>query len=163
MLHHAEFLEAAGTDSRREVAEKLCADIPKDARVLAWNTGFEENCIRSMAEQFPDCSDSLMLIHGNIRDLVTPFKNGAYYLKEMKGSCSIKEVLPALFPHDPELDYHMLEGIHNGGEASNAFAHLAELPASEQIDVREQLLRYCELDTLAMVRIWERLKMIIET
>lgn len=56
----------------------------------------------------------------------------------------------------------MPEGIHNGGEASNAFEHLAELPASEQMVVREQLLRYCELDTLAMVRIWERLKKIIK-
>lgn len=163
VLQHTEFLGAAGTDPRREVAEKLCADIPKDACVLAWNMGFEKNCIRSMAELFPDLSDNLMLIHDNIRDLMDPFKNGAYYLKEMKGSSSIKKVLPALFPQDPELDYCMLEGIHDGGEASNAFEHLAELPASEQMVVREQLLRYCELDTLAMVRIWERLKKTIET
>lgn len=75
----------------------------------------------------------------------------------MKGSSSIKKVLPSLFPDDPELDYGTLEGIHNGGEAASAFQHLAELPLSEQEVVREQLLRYCELDTLAMVKIWEKL------
>lgn len=163
VLHHTEYLGAAGTDPRRKVAERLCADIPKDACVLAWNMGFEKSCIRSMANRFPDLSDDLMLIHDNIHDLMDPFNNGDYYQKEMKGSSSIKKVLPALFPDDPELDYHALEGIHNGGEASCAFEHLGELPPSEQEIVREQLLRYCELDTLAMVRIWERLNMLIET
>ncbi|MEC4175635.1 hypothetical protein VIN30_04165 [Adlercreutzia sp. R7] len=64
--------------------------------------------------------------------------------------------------HMPELDYHRLEGIHNGGEASNAFQYLAEHTPTEQTLIREQLLRYCELDTLAMVRIWEKLREVAE-
>ncbi|MEC4273233.1 hypothetical protein VJ923_08700 [Adlercreutzia sp. R25] len=60
--------------------------------------------------------------------------------------------------HIPEQFNHRLEGIHNGGEASNAFQHMAEYAPTEQALIREQLLRYCELDTLAMVRIWEKLR-----
>ena len=75
----------------------------------------------------------------------------------MGGSNSIKAVLPALFPNDPELDYHALEGVHNGGEAMSAFAALADMDAEERAVTREQLLRYCELDTYAMVKIWQKL------
>ena len=156
-LQHTEFLGATGTDPRRQVAENLCRDIPASACVLAWNMGFEKGRIRAMAEMFPDLAPHLMAIHGNIRDLMTPFQKQHYYTRDMKGSSSIKKVLPSLFPDDPELDYGALEGIHNGSEAASAFQYLAELPPAEQEAVREQLLRYCELDTLAMVKIWERL------
>jgi hypothetical protein len=76
----------------------------------------------------------------------------------MQKSCSIKVVLPALFPDDPALNYHNLEGVQNGGEASNAFARMAEMPPKELEVSRKQLLEYCKLDTWAMVKIWEKLK-----
>ena len=63
-----------------------------------------------------------------------------------------------MFPNDPELDYHALEGIHNGSEAMCAFAALADMNAEERAVTRERLLRYCELDTFAMVKIWQKLR-----
>lgn len=157
-LHHAEFLGETGADPRRAVAEHLCEDIPADACVLAWNMSFEKGRIKDMAELFPDLAERLLAIRGNIRDLIVPFQRGHYYLRQMQGSSSIKKVLPALFPDDPELDYHALDGVHNGAEAASAFQHLAQLQPDEQAAVREQLLRYCELDTLAMVKIWQKLR-----
>lgn len=157
-LEHTEFLGATGEDPRRQLAERLCKDIPADACVIAWNMGFEKGRIRSLASLFPDLAPHLLAIHDNVRDLMIPFKRGHYYMREMRGSSSIKKVLPALFPNDPELDYESLEGVHQGGEAAYAFQHLSELSVEDQVITREQLLRYCELDTLAMVRIWERLK-----
>jgi hypothetical protein len=76
----------------------------------------------------------------------------------MQGSYSIKYVLPALFPGDPELDYHNLEGVHNGGEASSAFVKMKGMPGEEAEAIRAQLLKYCGLDTLAMVRVWGKLR-----
>lgn len=154
-LQHAEFLGETGADPRRAVAEALCRDIPRGACTLAWNQGFEKGRIRRMAELFPDLADHLMDIHNHIRDLMTPFQQGHIYLREMHGSCSIKAVLPALFPDDPQLNYHALEGVHNGGEAASAFRDLPKHAPEQQAVIREQLLRYCELDTLAMVRIWQ--------
>ena len=69
-----------------------------------------------------------------------------------------KYVLPALFPDDPALDYHNLEGIHNGGEASDAFAKMEAMTEDEIEITREHLLKYCGLDTFAMVKVWEKLK-----
>lgn len=117
-LKHKEFLAYPGEDPRRKLAEQLCSDIPLNVCTTAYNMGFEKGRIRGLAEIFPDLSEHLMNIHDNIVDLMIPFQKKWYYCKAMQGSYSIKYVLPALFPNDPTLDYHNLEGVHNGGEAS---------------------------------------------
>lgn len=99
-----------------------------------------------------------MNIHDNIVDLMIPFQKKWYYCKAMQDSYSIKYVLPALFPNDPTLDYHNLESVHNGGEASDAFAKMADMTDEEIETTREHLLKYCGLDTFAMVKVWEKLK-----
>jgi hypothetical protein len=62
-----------------------------------------------------------------------------------------------MFPNDPELDYHNLEGVHNGGEAMTLFPKIKDLPLDEQTKARHNLLKYCELDTYAMVKIFLKL------
>ena len=157
-LKHKEFLGISGEAPRRALAEQLVADIPTDACVLAYNRGFEKGRIKELAELFPDLADSLMKIRDNIQDLIDPFHHGHYYTKAIGGSFSIKSVLPAMFPGDPELDYHNLEGVHNGGEAMTLFPLIKDLPPAEQEIARKNLLKYCELDTYAMVKIWQKLK-----
>ena len=157
-LYHKEFLAYPGEDPRRAVAEHLCEDIPMDVCVLAYNMGFEKGRIATLAKLYPDLEEHLMNIHGNIKDLMIPFRNKDYYNKAMQGSYSIKYVLPALFPDDPSLDYHNLEGVHNGAEASAAFAAMADMEPHQLEEYREHLLRYCELDTYAMVKVWEKLR-----
>lgn len=159
-LKHTEFLAEPGSDPRRKVAEQLCKDIPKDVCVIAYNATFEKSRIARLAELYPDLKEHLMAIHSNFKDLMLPFRNKHYYCRAMQGSYSIKQVLPALFPADPELDYHNLKGVHNGGEASVAFENMATLSATEQEKVRKQLLEYCKLDTLAMVKILQKLSSI---
>ncbi len=156
-LKHKEFLAEAGKDPRRSLAESLVEDIPKDVCTLAYNMSFEKNVIRSLANQFPDLRDQLINIHDHIKDLMVPFYNRNYYTKSMQGSYSIKYVLPSLFPEDPSLDYHNLEEVHNGSEAMNAFATMASLTPEEQETLRKNLLKYCGLDTYAMVKIYEKL------
>lgn len=89
-----------------------------------------------------------------------PFQSHDYYCREFYGSYSIKYVLPALYPNDPELDYHSLEEIQNGSDAMNAFPNLANKPPEEIEKIRKALLSYCRLDTLAMVKICEFLQKI---
>ena len=157
-VKHKEFLAEAGTDPRRKLAERLVHDIPKDVCTLAYNKSFEQTRIRRLAEIYPDLHDHLMNIHNNIKDLEDPFSKKYYYTKAMGSSSSIKYVLPALFPDDPELDYHNLELIHNGGEAMNSFRAMENMTKEELTYTRERLLKYCELDTYAMVKILSKLK-----
>ncbi|MCL2142183.1 MAG: DUF2779 domain-containing protein, partial [Methanimicrococcus sp.] len=154
---HKEFLAKEGIDPRRPLADHLCADIPKNACVIAYNMAFEKGRIKELAALFPDLSDHLMSIHDNMIDLIIPFQSGAYYCKEMGGSYSIKSVLPALCPNDPKLDYNALNLIHNGSDAMNAYAALVNKSPEEIAKIRAALLAYCRLDTLAMVKILEKL------
>ncbi len=157
-VKHKEFLAEAGTDPRRKLAERLVSDIPEDVCTLAYNKSFEQTRIRRLAEIYPDLRDHLMNIHDNIKDLEDPFSKRYYYTKAMGSSSSIKYVLPALFPDDPELDYHNLELIHNGGEAMNSFRAMENMTKEELTYTRERLLKYCCLDTYAMVKILSKLK-----
>ena len=91
-----------------------------------------------------------------------PFQQQHYYSKDMQGSYSIKYVLPALCPGDPELDYHALEGVHNGSEASDTFADMPNHTQEEIAEMRKNLLAYCRLDTLAMVKVLEKLKEVVK-
>lgn len=157
-LMHKEFLAYPGEDPRRAVAEHLCEDIPMDACVLAYNMGFEKGRIGALSMLYPDLEEHLLNILDHIQDLMIPFQRKYYYNRAMQGSYSIKYVLPALFPDDPELDYHNLEGVHNGAEASATFAAMADMEPEELEENRKHLIKYCELDTYAMVKVWEKLK-----
>ena len=156
-LYHKEYLAEAGIDPRRELAERLVRDIPKGVCTLAYNMSFEKTVIKNLANTYPDLASHLMNIHDNIKDLMIPFKNRYYYNRDMDGSYSIKYVLPALFPDDESLNYHNLELIHNGSEAMSSYADLIKKSKEEQRYIRERLLRYCELDTFAMVKIYQLL------
>ena len=156
-LKHKEFLGVSGEDPRRAVAENLCRDIPMNVCVTAYNRGFEYGRIKELACAFPDLAEHLLNIRSNIQDLLTPFQSGYYYNRDMGGSFSIKSVLPALYPDDPELDYHNLEGVHNGSEAMTIFPLIKDMPPEEQAIARKNLLAYCKLDTLAMVKVWLKL------
>ena len=157
-IRHREFLGISGKDPRRALAEQLVTDIPTQGTVLAWNQTFEKSRTKELAQLFPDLADDLMRIHDTIQDLIIPFRKGYYYTKAIGGSFSIKSVLPAMFPDDPELDYHNLEGVHNGGEAMSLFPLIKDMPPAEQEIARKNLLKYCELDTYATVKIWQKLK-----
>ncbi len=157
-VEHKEFLAEADIDPRRSLAEKLVEDIPLNVTTLAYNMSFEKTVIKNLANLYPDLKEHLMNIHDNIKDLMIPFKERYYYTKDMHGSFSIKYVLPALFPNEESLNYQNLELIHKGGEAMSAYANLGKLRKEEQKKVREALLKYCELDTYAMVKIYQKLK-----
>ena len=161
-LKHREFLAEPGTDPRRPIAERLCADIPSDVCVTAYYKSFECSRLQELVDTFPDLAAHLRSISDHVVDLLVPFQSGWYYNRAMGGSFSIKSVLPALFPDDPSLDYHNLEQIHNGSEAMNAFPAMEQMSPEEQEQTRRNLLKYCELDTYAMVKIWLRLNEVVQ-
>lgn len=156
-VEHREFLAESGANPLRDIAEALVRDIPTGACSLAYFKAFEQTRLTELAEMFPDLSDHLLSIRDGMKDLAVPFRQKDYYTKAMQGSFSIKYVLPALFPHDPELDYHSLEDVHNGGEAMSIFPKIQYMSAEEQERARRNLLQYCCLDTYAMVKVLGKL------
>jgi hypothetical protein len=126
---------------------------------MAYNDPFEKGRIKEMAEAYPDLAAHLTNIREHIIDLLVPFREGHCYTPAMGGSFSIKSVLPALFPDDEELNYHNLNPlVQNGGHAMIIFPQIKDMKPQKAAEAREALLAYCHLDTLAMVRVWEKLK-----
>ena len=160
-LEHFEFLVEVGADPRYELALNLIKFIPQDACVLAYNMSFEKRVIRRLAEIYPQISNELMAIHSNIKDLMAPFVSKSYYHPKMRGSYSIKYVLPSLVP-EFESAYNDLNLIHHGGEAMQAYEAMAYMPAKERDAYKKALLAYCKLDTLAMVKVLEKLREVIK-
>ena len=160
---HKEFLAPSdGSDPRHALAEQLCHDIPMDVCILAYNKQFECGRIKDLADSFPNLAYHLMNIRDNMKDLLDPFQKGYYYVPAMGGSFSIKSVLPALFPNDPELDYHKLDQqVQNGNDAMFIFPKIKDMNPQDAQAAREALLRYCELDTWAMVKVLEKLKKVV--
>lgn len=83
-------------DCRREFIESLLGNIGEDGTVLVYNIGFEKSILNSMALLFPEHDAAIRLVISRLIDLMEPFRAGHYYKPQMKGSYSIKDVLPAL-------------------------------------------------------------------
>ncbi|WP_139452074.1 DUF2779 domain-containing protein [Campylobacter armoricus] len=160
-LEHKEFLSECGIDPRYEFAKNLINDIPKDVCVLSYNASFEKGVIRNLALAFPEFSEHLLNIEKNIKDLMIPFQNKDFYHYKMQGSYSIKKVLPALIP-DMEQAYKNLNLIHNGSEAMKSFETMQNMDENKRKALRQALLEYCKLDTLAMVKILKHLEELVK-
>jgi hypothetical protein len=153
-LGHSEFLSPPKTDPRLPLVEKLVGDIPDKACVLAYNASFEKTILSQLADWFPEHCQALEGIIDNLRDLAAPFRSRDIYRWEMKGSYSQKMVLPALVPG---MTYQGME-ICDGGMAMEGYFRLCQGGDPAEIKkVRQALLEYCRMDTLGMVRLYEKL------
>ena len=153
-LRHHEFLGEPDRDPRQDFLENLLADAQSCRTILVYNQSFEIARLQEMARDLPEFSEGIEAIIVRIVDLMEPFRNKDYYAKAMCGSYSIKYVLPALVP---DLGYDNL-AIADGEMAMLAYARLAKLQDVEEKEkIKKGLLDYCRMDTLGMVKIWEKL------
>lgn len=153
-LKHAEYLAPAGPDPRPGFAGQLIRDLGKAGDIIVYNQAFEKQILKGISRDFPEYAAPLQKIISRIKDLMVPFRSKDIYLPEMKGSYSIKYILPALVPG---YGYQGLE-IADGSAASMAYQRMMnENDPLRRAEIRRQLLNYCEMDTLAMVRILEQL------
>lgn len=149
-LEHVEYLGDSGQDPRRAFAERLIATLGKHGPVFVYNQGFEGGCLRQMAEAFPDLATPLLAIRERLVDLL-PLARNHYYHPDMQGSWSIKAVLPTVAP---DLAYEAL-AVQHGGMAQQTYLQLIEpgITPERRNELRQGLLAYCGLDTLALVRL----------
>ncbi len=155
-LKHCEFLAMPRTDPRKVLIEKLLKEIPDNACVVVYHQGFEIVILQELALSFPEHAEKIEKIIQNIRDLIVPFRRYDIYHWEQCGSYSLKAVLPAMVP---ELTYEHLD-VSDGGMAMDAYAAMNQSDDPDEIaKIRQSLLDYCKLDTLAMVKILERLQL----
>jgi hypothetical protein len=153
-LLHKYYLAEGPQTHHLEFAESLLDSMEKKGTVLVYNKSFENTILKQLANDFNHLSGKIEKIQNRMVDLMAPFRKN-YRLPSMNGSYSIKSVLPSLVP---ELSYEFLV-IGNGGDASAAFYNLKNVDDEKEREItRNALLEYCGLDTLAMVKILEKMK-----
>lgn len=149
-LRQEAYLATGEEDPRREFAESLIRTVRTRGPILVYNAAFEVSRLRELAAHFPDLEDALLRIIERVVDLL-PLARDHYYHPAMRGSWSIKAVLPTIAP---ELSYDSLD-VADGGDAQQAFLEILHPDTSDtrREECRVNLLAYCERDTLAMVRL----------
>jgi hypothetical protein len=152
-LSHRSFLDLSGQDPSRAFAEALVSECDETSPIFVYNAAFEKTRIAELGCRFPDLSAALLAINARVVDL-HPITHARYYHPSQEGSWSIKNVTPAIAP---DLAYHALDGVQDGGMAMEAFqeAIAPSTSAERRAEIERQLLAYCALDTLAMVRLWQ--------
>lgn len=151
-LEHSSFLDVSGGDPSLGFAKALLATCGDKGPIFSYNASFEISRIQDLARRFPRLASALKAISDRVIDLL-PVAREHYYHPDQEGSWSIKAVLPSLCP---DLDYAQLEGVQNGGMAMEAYAEaIAAITTPERkVEIERQLIAYCSLDTLALVRLW---------
>jgi hypothetical protein len=155
-LEHHAWLAEGPYDPRVEFADAVISACAEARTVLVYHAPFEQGCLDALADSLPHLRADLAALSGRMRDLLPIVRDHVYH-PDFGGSFSLKHVLPALVPG---LGYDDLE-IQDGNSASTALEALLldadAFSSAERLALRRDLLCYCGRDTLAMVRIHERL------
>lgn len=152
-LRQVEYLHRDNSDPSLPLTEHLLKDIGLKGSIITWNASFEKSCNTTLGNLNPEFADALQAVNDRVIDLMIPFKpsNGWYSDPRFEGSASIKKVLPVVVP---SLSYKDL-GIQNGGNAQALWMQaVLDEDRDDKEDILDDLLKYCRLDTLAMVEIY---------
>jgi len=157
---HISFLADGVNDPRPKFLQSLKDNLGKKGDIIVYNESFEKGVFREHCDAFPEFQDWLSkYIMPRIKDLLIPFRQFHYYDPKQCGSASIKKVLPVM----SDLSYKDME-INNGGDASIAYENVTygNVSEKEKKKVRGALEKYCELDTLAEIKIIDRLMELVK-
>jgi predicted RecB family nuclease len=154
---HYEWIAEGPEDPRPALAQALVEACAGARAVVAYYASFERDCLRQLREAVPPLGRELERIERRLVDLLPVVRNHVYH-PDFGGSFSIKKVLPALVPGLSYGDLEIADGERATVELLRLmFAGDAMAPA-DRAALRGALLRYCERDTWAMVKLLERLR-----
>lgn len=146
---HHEFLHTNPTDPRLPLLKSLLGHISNQGSIVVYNAPFERRILKQLAESFPEYASALQSIINRLWDQMLIFRNH-YEHPDFCGSKSLKAVLPVLVP---KLSYNHL-GVQEGADAPAAWNLMLNANSeSEKHKWIEELRKYCEMDTLAMIEI----------
>jgi hypothetical protein len=149
-ITHKEYLETELGDPSKNLIMKLKEDIGLIGSIISWNKEFEMGRNKDMAILYPEHKEFLEDINSRMIDLADFIDKELYIHPDFLGSWSIKNVLPVMVP---DLSYKKLK-VNKGDQAMLTWWEM--INSNDKKEARA-LLEYCSLDTLAMVKIWEKL------
>lgn len=151
---HYSYLADGGSDPRSGLLARLVQVLGDSGPIITYNKSFEQSILDELGDTFPEYSAWAQKVTSRLVDLLTPFRNFHYYHPAQRGSASMKSVLPALTGRG----YKGMD-IANGEDASLAFMRMMSggLSPGELKEIRDNLEKYCGLDTQGMIWIVDKL------
>lgn len=154
VFEHAEFLDLTGNEPSLDCIERMREAIDPDDHgpIIVYHAVYERLRLEELAIRRPEHTALLQEYVDRLIDLL-PIVKEHFYHPEMRGSFSIKKVLPVIAP---DLDYSDLEEVQEGTAAQVAYLYAALDPATtaeRKAELAERLRTYCRHDTWAMVEI----------
>lgn len=155
---HDGYLAEGRGDPRKEFLERLRELLGDAGTIVVYNEAFELGRLDELTTLYPARRGWYGRVKRRTLDLLRPFRDFAYYHPDQHGSASIKAVLPAL----TGTGYDGM-AIGDGGTASAEFLRVTfgDADEADRAAVREALKAYCALDTLAMLRIVDKLRALV--
>ncbi len=152
-IAHYEYL-ADKLEQPKRMIEEMFKITGLSGTFISWHKSFENSRNKELIDLFPQFQSYLDYINQHTFDLENVFKE-AYIDYRFDGRSSIKNVLPILCP---ELSYKDLE-VQNGTMALDTWGRmiLDQEFKEDKETTRKNLLSYCKLDSLAMLRIYQKL------
>ena len=159
LIHH-QWIADGPDDPRPALAEALVAACGGARRVVAYYASFERECLRQLRDAVPTLARELERIERRLVDLLPTVRNHVYH-PDFGGRFSIKKTLPALVPGLSYTDLKVQDGEKATVELQRLMLAGSELAGRERAELRDALLRYCERDTWAMVKMLEKLRSLV--
>lgn len=160
-LKHHEWLADGPEDSRAVMAQALLETLEGVDVVVTYDKGAQKKCLEAIAAAVPEQAREIMAISSKTLDLLPVVRDHVYH-PDFLGSFSLTAVLPPLVP---SLGYESLEV--SGGLSTEALLHRLLFSGNSQTPdelqtLRQKLQSACALDTMALVRLKERLAELAE-
>ncbi len=154
IARHSAFIGEVYEDPRKAFARELIESTGNCGTVLVFDEQLEKTVIHRLAKDFPEYKTALEILSAKIIDFAYPFQQQWYYNPEMKGSFSLKTIFPALCQ---DQSFGQLT-INSGVQAMYAWLEiLEEKDLFRTQEIKEHLLKYCETDTYALMKVFEKL------
>jgi len=153
---HDAYLAEGPKDCRAELVGQML-DATKNADRVVMYSAYEKTQIRGLQQSVPMRKKDLEALEAKLIDLLPLVRENVYH-PGFAGSFSIKAVLPAMVPDLNYSDLIIVDGLTASVEIARLLFVAGKIKPEEHVRVRQDLLNYCERDTMAMVRLLERLR-----
>jgi hypothetical protein len=154
VFEHKEFLDLTGNDPSLGCIARMREVIdPEDGGpIFVYHMTYEKLRLEELGIRHPEHKAVLQKYIDRLFDLLPLVKNHFYH-PQMRGSFSMKKVLPVIAP---DLDYEELEEVKEGTAAQVAYLYAVLDPSTtpdRKVDLEQKLRKYCKRDTWALVEV----------
>jgi hypothetical protein len=153
----SEWLAEGPGDPREHIARALVDACGNVAKIAAYNSSFEQNCLNHLANAVPSLAAELESISRRLVDLLPVVRDHVYH-PALYGSFSLKRVFPVLTSQPAYEGLGIADGLTASWLLQRLLFKSDQVSLKEHSRIRQDLLLYCKTDTECLPKLLFRLR-----